>query len=109
MGAYFALKLSNDDPEKVKAVVVYYGTGAEDFSRAKAAYLGHFAENDPYEPPENVEGTEKLLKLSGRPVTFYHYPGVGHWFSEIDRPEAYDEAAAQLAWERTVTFLKRWV
>jgi carboxymethylenebutenolidase len=40
-------------------------------------------------------------------VTFYRYPGVGHWFFEPDRPDAYDEAAAGLAWERTVEFLKR--
>ncbi|MCC7119545.1 MAG: dienelactone hydrolase family protein [Anaerolineales bacterium] len=38
-------------------------------------------------------------------ATLHIYPGVGHWFFESDRPE-YDSASAQLAWERTVEFLK---
>jgi carboxymethylenebutenolidase len=38
-------------------------------------------------------------------VTFYRYPGTGHWFCEPDRTDAYDPTAAELAWERTLTFL----
>jgi carboxymethylenebutenolidase len=38
-------------------------------------------------------------------VTFHVYPGVGHWFFESDRPDAYDEAAAELAWQRTIGWL----
>jgi carboxymethylenebutenolidase len=107
MGAYFALQLSGDDPERVKAAALFYGTGDGDFDRAKAAYLGHFAETDPYEPAEQVDWLEAALKSAGRPTEFYRYAGAGHWFCEPDRPEAYDEAAAQLAWERTVAFLRR--
>jgi len=39
-------------------------------------------------------------------VTFYIYPNTDHWFSEPDRTDAYNEAAATLAWTRTLTFLK---
>lgn len=105
LGAYYALQLSVDDPERVRAVVLFYGTGDGDFNRAKATYLGHFAASDPYEPTESVDWLENALKASGRPATFYRYEGVGHWFFEPDRVEAYDEAAAKLAWERTVAFL----
>jgi carboxymethylenebutenolidase len=45
------------------------------------------------------------LKGYGRPTTFHIYPNTGHWFFEPSRPDAYDAAAAQLAWERTVAFL----
>ena len=106
LGAYYALQLSADDPRRVRAVVLFYGTGDADFHRAKAAYLGHFAGNDPYEPPEGVDWLENTIMSSGRPVRFYRYEGVGHWFFESDRPDAFDEPAAQLAWDRSVAFLR---
>ena len=106
LGAYFALQLSTADPERIRAVVVFYGTGPGDFTTARAEYLGHFAENDPYEPAEYVNSLEQALRAAGRPVTFYRYPGTGHWFFEPDRVEAYNQAAAALAWERTLSFLK---
>ena len=104
LGAYYALHLSDAAPEHIRSVLVFYGTGHDDFSRSQAAYLGHFAENDEFEPPANVDGLEEALKRAGRPVTFYRYSGTGHWFFEPDRP-AYDPAAASLAWERTLDFL----
>lgn len=106
LGAYFALELSNADPEHVRSVVLFYGTGAEDFSNSKASYLAHFAEDDPYEPAENIAFLQKVLVQVGRPATFYSYPGTGHWFFETDRTDAYNPAAAALAWERTVDFLQ---
>lgn len=105
LGAYFALELSANDPERVTAVVLFYGTGPADFSQAQAAYQGHFAAVDEYEPEENVEWLENALQTSGRAVTFYRYEGVGHWFFEPDRLDAYSQSAAQLAWERTLSFL----
>lgn len=107
LGAYYALVLSNADPERIRSVVVFYGTGPVDFSQSKAAYQGHFAEDDPYESPANVDELEKILKDARRPVTFYRYPGTSHWFFEPDRPQAYDPAAASLAWERTLAFLRQ--
>jgi carboxymethylenebutenolidase len=85
---------------------LFYGTGDGDYSTSHASYLGHFAADDPFEPPANVDALEAALKAAGRPVTFYRYPGVGHWFFEPDRADAYDEAAAALAWQRTLSFLK---
>ena len=107
LGAYYALDVSTTDTEDVRRVVIFYGTGGGDFFRSKAAYLGHFAENDPYESAADVAALEGALKSAKRPVTFHHYPGTGHWFFEPDRPQAYNETAAQLAWERTLAFLLR--
>jgi carboxymethylenebutenolidase len=107
LGAYYALHLSAADPEHIRAVVLFYGTGGDDLSGSRAAYLGHFAENDVYEPQSNVDELEQSLKRAGRSVTFYTYKGTGHWFFEPDRPDAYDEIAANLAWDRTLDFLKR--
>jgi len=106
LGAYFALGLSAKEPERVKAVVIFYGTGDADFKKATAAYLGHFADTDPYEPPENVEWLENALRSSGQDVILYRYEDAGHWFFEHDRRDAYNAEAAQLAWDRTLSFLK---
>jgi carboxymethylenebutenolidase len=106
LGAYFALNISTTLPDRIGTVVLFYGTGPVDFTASRAAYLGHFAEADPYEPAEYVNGLEAALREAGCPVAFYRYPGVGHWFFEPDRADAYDEAAAALAWERTLAFLR---
>ena len=107
LGVYYALDLAAADPEHIRSVVIYYGTGDGDYSSSRAAYLGHFAENDEFEPQSNVDALEESLKRAGRPVTFYRYSGTGHWFCEPDRTQAYDQAAANLAWDRTLAFLKR--
>jgi len=105
LGAYYALDLAAGKPDLIRAVVLFYGTGEGDFSASQAAYQGHFAEEDPFEPRSNVDALEAVLKRAGRPVTFYQYPGTGHWFFEPDRTDAYYKAAADLAWARTVAFL----
>jgi carboxymethylenebutenolidase len=107
LGAYYALDLSNAAPDLVRSVVVFYGTGPDDFSKSRAEYLGHFAGNDDFEPRESVDALESVLKSAGRPVTVHHYDGTGHWFFEPDRVDAYNAAAAALAWSRTLEFLKR--
>jgi len=106
LGGWWALWLSQQRPETVRVVTLFYATGGGDFSLARAAYQGHFAESDEWESASGVKKLEKALVKAGRPVTFHTYPGTGHWFFEADRPDAYNPAAAQLAWERTLAFLK---
>jgi carboxymethylenebutenolidase len=107
LGAYYALDLAAADPEHIRSVVIFYGTGGGDYSNSRAAYLGHFAEKDEFEPQSNIDNLEESLRRAGRPVTFYRYSGTGHWFFEPDRSQAYNQAAASLAWDRTLAFLKR--
>jgi carboxymethylenebutenolidase len=108
LGAYYALHLAAADPDRIRSVVIFYGTGGGDYGNSRAAYLGHFAENDEFEPQSNVDDLEESLRRVGRPVTFYRYRGTGHWFFERDREEAYHHEAANLAWERTLRFLRGW-
>ena len=107
LGAYYALNLAAADPEHIRSVVIFYGTGGGNYSSSRAAYLGHFAEKDEFEPQSNVDNLEESLKRAGCPVTFYSYKDTGHWFFEPDRSQAYNQAAASLAWDRTLAFLKR--
>jgi carboxymethylenebutenolidase len=108
MGVAYAAWLATLRPE-VKAVVMFYGGSdlGEDFvAETDAAVLGHFAEVDEWEPTEYVRKLEGHLKDAGRDVTFYYYSDVGHWFMEDNRPDVYNRDAADLAWERTVAFLR---
>lgn len=103
-GAYWARWLAQEKPELIRAVTIFYSNGWN-IQPSNAAYLGHFAETDPYITQEGIKELEQGLKAFNRPTTFYAYPGTGHWFMETDRPEAYNAQAAQLAWERTIAFL----
>lgn len=92
--------------ERVRATVVYYGTYTGGIlRRASVPVLGHFAEVDPYEPAEMVDEFEHGLRDAGRDATIHRYPGTGHWFAEPSR-DAYRREAADLAFERTVSFLR---
>jgi carboxymethylenebutenolidase len=106
MGASWALWLSARAPDVVAATVVFYGSQNIDFDGARSAYLGHFAEHDPFESDDDIAFLEASLGLAGCDVTFHRYAGTGHWFFESDRPDAFDADAAELAWSRTVEFLR---
>lgn len=106
LGAYYSVHLAGADPEHVRSVVLFYGTGDADLDNSRASFLGHFAGNDAYEPQKYADKMEAYLKRIGRPVTFYRYPGAAHWFFEPDRTQEYSPEAANLAWERTLVFLR---
>lgn len=105
-GAAWALWLAENRPTDIAATVIFYGSYPLDFVNTRSAFMGHFAESDPYEPMESVRATEQQLIDAGASTTLHFYPGTGHWFFESDRPDAYHPSAAQLAWERTTSFLK---
>jgi carboxymethylenebutenolidase len=106
LGAYWALHLSQVRPDDVGAVVTIYGTDDGDYSTARAAYLGHFAEHDDFEPLQAVRALEEKIRAAGCEVTFHVYPGTDHWFVEPNQPDVYNAAAAELVWDRTLDFLK---
>jgi carboxymethylenebutenolidase len=105
-GAWYATEAAATDAA-IAAVVLLYGTGEQrDWSVSEAAFQGHYAENDPFETADGVAAFEASLRDGGRRVEFFTYPGTGHWFMEPDRADAYDAAAAELAWGRMVAFLR---
>jgi carboxymethylenebutenolidase len=105
MGAAWAMWCAAQRPA-VAASVVYYGSlEGPSLTRASVPVLGHFAEVDPYEPDEAVLSFERTLRGAGRRVIINRYPGTGHWFAEPSR-DAWRPEAAELAFERTVGFLR---
>jgi carboxymethylenebutenolidase len=108
LGCGLALELARSQPDYVKAVVLFYGTGGGKFESARADFLGHFAENDQWgADAEKVQSLQKRLLKSGGETIFHTYPNTQHWFFESDRPESYNEEAAGVAWKRTIQFLKQ--
>lgn len=105
LGAAWASWVANNRPDEIDKVVLFYGTGAPEFSKVKASYLCHFADNDPYEESEWVQQFLDSMKKSGVKVTDYVYPDTHHWFFESDNTEYYKKEQSELAWKRTLEFL----
>jgi carboxymethylenebutenolidase len=89
------------------AGVPFYGGAppVAEVPKITAALLLHFAEVDP-----NVNSTwppyETALKANGVKYEAYVYPGTNHGFHNDTTPR-YDEAAATLAWQRTIDHLNK--
>ena len=102
-GVCHALAVAYPD---LAAAAPFYGRQASpaEVPTIKAPMLIHFAEND-----ERVNATwpacEAALKANGKTYTAHFYPGTSHGFHNDTTPR-YDEAAAKLAWERTLAFFK---
>lgn len=106
MGAAWALVVASHAPEQIAAIVLFYGNEDVDVTKITAKVMGHYSDNDEWEPYEWVEKKFGEMKAAGVDATTHIYPGVAHWFVESDRPE-YDASAAALAWDRTFEFLKK--
>lgn len=91
-------------PDVVDAAVPFYGRQpeVEDVSKIKAPLLLHYAELDT-RINDGWPAYEKALKEAEVDYTMHMYKGVNHGFHNDTTPR-YDEAAAKLAWERTVAF-----
>jgi len=91
------------------AGVSFYGRQAEskDVPRIKAPLLLHFAELDT-RINEGWPAYEQALKAAGKTYEAYIYPGVNHGFHNDSTPR-FDEAAANLAWDRTIAWFRRYL
>jgi len=89
------------------AAVPFYGgqAAAEDVARIKAPLLVHYAEND-QRINAGWPAYETALKANGVPYAMHMYPGTQHGFNNDTTPR-YDEAAAKLAWQRTIAFFNK--
>jgi carboxymethylenebutenolidase len=89
------------------AAVPFYGNqpSAEDAAKIKAPLLIHYAENDD-RINAGWPAYEAALKAHNIRYTMFKYPGTQHGFNNDTTPR-YDEAAAKLAWQRTVDFFNK--
>lgn len=94
--------------EDLKAGVVYYGrqASAEEAERIKASLLIHYAEKDE-RINAGAAAYDAALKAAGVSCRTYFYPGAEHAFNNDSNVARYNRAAADLAWKRTIKFLKK--
>ncbi len=107
MGASLGLWTAANVADQVGAVSTFYGTTDVDFAPVQAAVQCHFAEFDDFESDDDVALMEAHMRLVDLDLELHHYPGTAHWFFEADRTVAHSPEAAELAWDRTITFLHR--
>jgi len=99
-------KLAVASPD-LKAGVAYYGAQApaEDVPKIKAALLLQYAGLDD-RINAGIDAYKKALTDAGKDFTIQIYDGVNHAFNNDTSAARYDKTAADLAWSRTVEFLK---
>lgn len=105
-GGGMANKLAVNDP-KLQAAVAYYGAqaNASDVPKIKASLMLHYGGLDE-RINAGIPAYEKALKENNKDYKIYIYDGVNHAFNNNTSPTRYNEAAAKLAWGRTIDLFK---
>ncbi|WP_292896397.1 MULTISPECIES: dienelactone hydrolase family protein [unclassified Nitratireductor] len=99
-------QLAVNDPE-LDAGVAYYGRQADaaEVAKIEAPLLLHYAGLDE-RINAGIDAYRTALEEAGKDFTIHVYEGVNHAFNNDTSEARYDKEAADLAWERTVAFLK---
>lgn len=108
-GGAMANSLAVNLPD-LKAAVAFYGRqpNADDVSKIKAAVQLHYASLDT-RINEGITVYEEGLKKNNVKYELYMYEGVNHAFHNDTSPARYNEAAARLAWQRSMDFFGKYV
>lgn len=93
--------------QALDAGVAYYGrqARAEDAAKITAPLLLHYAGLDE-RINAGIDAYRKALEAAGKEFTIHVYEGVNHAFNNDTSEARYSKEAAELAWQRTVAFLK---
>jgi carboxymethylenebutenolidase len=111
MGGLLSFIIAANRPDKVKAVVPFYGfpqgPSEPDWSKLTAAISGHMAEHDDHFPVEAARALEARLRGMGKNVTLKVHPGTGHAFmGPHNALGTLNEKLAAEIWPEVVSFLK---
>ena len=94
----------------LKAAVAFYGRqpDAADVPKIKAALQLHYGALDE-RVNAGIPAYEEALKKANIPYEIYIYEGANHAFHNDTAPTRYNEAAAKLAWQRTIEFFGKYL
>jgi carboxymethylenebutenolidase len=111
MGGMLAFIIAANRPDKIKAVVPFYGfpqgNMEPDWSKLTASISGHMAEHDNYFSPAAAKALEAKLRGMGKDVTLTVHPGTGHAFmGPHNALGTLNENVAAEIWPKAVSFLK---
>jgi carboxymethylenebutenolidase len=107
MGGALSFAAASAIPE-LAAAVPFYGVpdaARLDLDALRAPVLAHFASRDGWAKPEAAEKIRDELSTRGKRMQLEIYE-ADHAFFNDTRPEVYAKEAAELAWSRTVSFLR---
>ncbi|MFN4313232.1 MAG: dienelactone hydrolase family protein [Chitinophagaceae bacterium] len=106
-GGAMANNLAVNLPD-LKAAVAFYGRqpSAADVAKIKAAVQLHYASLDT-RVNEGIDSYVNALKQNKVDYELYMYEGANHAFHNDTAPARYNEAAAKLAWQRSMEFFKK--
>ncbi|MEN9598030.1 MAG: hypothetical protein RL596_341 [Bacteroidota bacterium] len=92
----------------LKAAVAFYGRQPEatQVAQIKAAVQLHYGGLDE-RVNAGIPAYEAALKQNNIPYELYVYEGVNHAFHNDTAPTRYNQAAATLAWQRTISFFNK--
>jgi carboxymethylenebutenolidase len=111
MGGLLSFIIAAHRPDKVAAVVPFYGfpsgPAEPDWAKLTATVSGHMAENDDHFPVEAARALEAKLRGLGKNVTLKVHPGTGHAFmGPHNALGTLNEQLAAQIWPEVVSFLK---
>jgi carboxymethylenebutenolidase len=110
MGGMLSFMLAANRPDRVKALVPFYGfpqgDSQPDYSKIEAAIRGHMAENDDFFPPSAAKHLEQELIDIGKDAVLTVHPGSGHAFmAPHNALGTQDQELSAKIWPEVVAFL----
>jgi carboxymethylenebutenolidase len=106
--AFAAATTSRVDGHGIDAAVCYYGSPVNDLlghvGNLECPTVFHYGNQDSFIPEEKIVEVETAV--AGKPGVVVHRYDAGHAFSNWDAPSMYQQEAADLAWDRTLTFFR---
>jgi carboxymethylenebutenolidase len=114
MGGMLSFIIAANRPDKIKAVVPFYGFPQSDmqpdWSKLTASVSGHMAEHDDFFPPAAARALEAKLRDMGKNVTLTVHAGARHAFmAPHNALGTFNATLAAQIWPEVVSFLQQTV
>jgi len=108
MGGQLALFAAQEHPDRISAAVNFYGIHPKvpiDPAKLRVPVLAHFGRGD--QSVKEADARALAARYQAAEGSFEaHFYDAGHAFFNDARPQVFDQPSADLAWQRTLDFLR---